>query len=125
MGANVFYNIGKGKTAKEAFDTVVENALWNHGHGGYTGTIAEKHGYTEFKRPKGMREATVRKLLDELPDYHPAVGIKELAKLAKKYPKIPTYTLTNMVKVFDDKWGPAVCMEIKPRTYVFSGWASS
>ena len=124
MGAETFYDKGKGKTAKEAFDNVVADALWNHGHGGYTGTIAEKHGYVEFARPKGMREKTVRNLMHDLVDFHFGDD-KKKNKIAKKYSKISTDTLTKMATIFEDKWGPAVCMESKPKTYIFSGWASS
>ena len=124
MGAETFYTIEKGKNAKEAFNRAVEEAQWNHGHGGYSGSIAEKREYTEFTRPKGMREKTVRTLMHDLMDFHFGDD-KKKNRIAKKYPKFPTYTLTNMAKTFDDKWGPAVCMEVKPNIYYFCGWASS
>jgi hypothetical protein len=124
MGAETFYTVEKGKNAREAFTRAVEEAQWNHGHGGYSGSIAEKREYTEFTRPKGMREKTVRTLMHDLMDFHFGDD-KKKNRIAKKYPKFPTYTLTNMAKTFDDKWGPAVCMEVKPNTYYFCGWASS
>jgi len=37
----------KGKTAQEAFDAAVAQARHEYGHGGYTGTIAEK-SITEY-----------------------------------------------------------------------------
>ena len=123
MGATVFHARQKGKNASHAFELAQEDAYWMYGHGGYSGTIAEKQGYKEYTRPTGMHEATALKLLDELVDYGYDVDT-QVTKLAKKYPKIPTHTLKDMIKVFDDKWGPAVCMEIKPHIYQFCGWAS-
>jgi hypothetical protein len=124
MGAETFYTIEKGKNAKEAFNRAVEEAQYYYGHGGYTGSIAEKREYTEFARPKGMREKTVRTLMHDLIDFHFGDD-KKKNRIAKKYSKIPTHTLTKMANTFEDKWGPAVCMEVKPNTYYFCGWASS
>lgn len=47
MGACDFANrVEKGgRTAKEAFADVTADARHYHGHGGYTGTIAEKSGF--------------------------------------------------------------------------------
>jgi len=42
MGAEVFYNRVKGTSASKAFNEERENACYEYGHGGYTGTIAEK-----------------------------------------------------------------------------------
>lgn len=38
-------NIGYGVTPADAFNSVVEDAEWQHGHGGYTGTMAEKGSF--------------------------------------------------------------------------------
>jgi hypothetical protein len=42
MGADEFSNKRSAKSATEAFRALVEEALYEEGHGGYTGTIAEK-----------------------------------------------------------------------------------
>lgn len=42
MGASTFITTAKGKTAQEAFRAAREEALHEDGHGGYSGTIAEK-----------------------------------------------------------------------------------
>jgi hypothetical protein len=42
MGAEVFYNRAKGTSAKDCFRDEYENACYEHGHGGYSGTLAEK-----------------------------------------------------------------------------------
>lgn len=47
MGAEQFFVKRKGKTAKEAFDEAVADAQYEEGHGGYTGTIAEKNEFKE------------------------------------------------------------------------------
>lgn len=51
MGATDFVSYGFGKDAKEAFSATVQDALYWSGHGGYTGTIAEKGSYVLFELP--------------------------------------------------------------------------
>ena len=46
MGATTFYETSRGETAAEAFFAAQKEARYMHGHGGYTGTIAEKHSFT-------------------------------------------------------------------------------
>ena len=45
MGASEFIVSCQAKSAREAFKNLVEEAEYENGHGGYTGTIAEKHSY--------------------------------------------------------------------------------
>ena len=45
MGAMGFITTAKGRTAKEAFRAAVEDARHWNGHGGYTGTVAEKSDF--------------------------------------------------------------------------------
>ena len=52
MGAERFRTEAKGKTAQVAFQDAVEKAQYEHGHAGYTGTIAEKLSFEEFPLPK-------------------------------------------------------------------------
>jgi hypothetical protein len=54
MGACTFSTVAKGKTAKEAFASAVEQARYDHGHAGYTGTIAEKRSFVVLAVPKGQ-----------------------------------------------------------------------
>lgn len=73
MGATNFETTATGKTAREAFLNAVNEAHYWHGHGGYTGTIAEKPGFIEFavplaelperKRPVEHYEATKGKVV--------------------------------------------------------------
>jgi hypothetical protein len=51
MGAADFQTYGFGKTADEAYRGAVSEALYWSGHGGYTGTIAEKGGYELITLP--------------------------------------------------------------------------
>ena len=66
MAAESFMEIRKGKNAQEVFDRLVEDAQWDHGHAGYTGTIAEQSECLEISRPKGMSRDSVIKMVDRL-----------------------------------------------------------
>ena len=107
MGSSDFYDIGFGKTAKEAFNSLVEQAQYDYGHAGYTGTIAEKHEFTRIPLPENK----------DPEDY-----AEEL--------------MENRDERVDDKWGPAGCVEMKVteedkkkhpglKKFLFFGWASS
>jgi fatty acid/phospholipid biosynthesis enzyme len=52
MGAETFVTKAKGATAREAFQAAIQQAQWQHGHNGYTGTITEKIIFVRF-RPLG------------------------------------------------------------------------
>lgn len=54
MGACEYENIVHGfGTAREAFDYITKEARYQHGHGGYTGTIAEKSSFRMVHVPDG------------------------------------------------------------------------
>ena len=98
MGAQQFTHEATGKTPAAAFDTAQEDARHEYGHGGYTGTIAEKSGYRLLPVPDGEnpRVFITRWMDDDTP---------------------PAW--------FDDKWGPAACIKTGEDEYTFFGWASS
>jgi len=96
MGADVFFQDGKGATAKEAFNDARDQAAWEHGHGGYTGSLAEKYEYVMIKCPEGVNP---REYADDL--------------------------INNRDTRVDDKWGPAGCIKLEDNKYLFFGWASS
>lgn len=96
MGACDFFNIAKGATALEAFQFITEQARWEHGHGGYTGTIAEKHGFRMVAVPAG----------------------REPMEFAQD-------CLQSSDGFWDDKWGDAGCVDLKDGRFAFFGWASS
>lgn len=56
-----FSTTATGKTVDAAFRQAVEEAQYESGHGGYTGTIAEKGDYTLFNPPQGVKGETLIK----------------------------------------------------------------
>lgn len=98
MGAETFYVRSKGKTAQAAFDAAVKDAQYEHGHGGYSGTIAEKGSFV-------MIPCT-------------ATDPKEIFMLAEKL-------VDDGDSRIDDKWGPAGCLPLGKGEWLFFGWASS
>lgn len=98
MGAQAFQNDGFGPTVQAAFDEAVTRALYDYGHSGYSGTLAEKNEFTEIDLPKG----------EDPFDY------------ADK--------LTNDCDDrINDKWGPAGALKFpnEDNHWLFFGWASS
>ena len=57
MGADNFTVINDGKNIQDAFDKAVEDAYYWHGHGGYTGSICEKPGFSEFDIPTDLPDS--------------------------------------------------------------------
>jgi len=96
MGANNFGNIVKGKTAAAAFDSVVKQARWEVGNGGYSGTIAEKHSFVMIDVPAGTDPILYADRLLDADD-----------------------------RRISDKWGPAGCVKVGEGEWYFFGWASS
>lgn len=54
MGGESFITKKKGETADDAFRDAVKDAQYERGHGGYTGTIAEKREFELLEIPEGM-----------------------------------------------------------------------
>lgn len=96
MGAQQFMTKAKGKTAKDAFWSAVDDACYEHGHGGYTGTIAEKAEFVMIAVPSGEKPEEYAWRLIE-----------------------------NYDERIDDKWGPAGCIDCGDGTFLFFGSASS
>ena len=96
MGTQEFIVYVSAPTAKDAFRIAVEEARYEHGAGGYTGTIAEKSEFTLMANfGNGDPEALVDSLLE-----------KEDQRVC-------------------DKWGPCGCVKISKDHYLFFGMASS
>lgn len=95
MGASSFYTKAAGETAREAFNKARDEARYYHGHGGYTGTIAEKDSFVTIAAPAGKNAD----------DY-----AFELVR--------------NSDSRVDDKWGPAGCINLGNGEFLFFGWAS-
>jgi hypothetical protein len=96
MGAQDFFVRQKGKTAEAAFSDAVDQAKHEHGHGGYTGTIAEKFSFVMIGMPPGE---------------DPIVYADKL--------------LNGDDNRVCDKWGPAGCIKIADGEWLFFGMASS
>jgi hypothetical protein len=99
-----FRTRASGKTAGEAFIAARDQALWEHGHRGYTGTIAEKYTFEEVQLPARM---TVDQLQEALDSDDTPPGLRRAAA------------------IYNDKWGPALCVQVAPNLWEFMGWASS
>ena len=66
MGAEVFFTNWSAETAKDAFREATEQACYDFGHAGYSGTIAEKDGFVVIPLPEGEKaEAFAGGLIDE------------------------------------------------------------
>ena len=113
MGAETFTDYAEGKTADEAFHAAVEDAAYDYGHAGYTGTIAEKGSFVILAKPNDVSvedfihyTISASFAIDEVPEQH------RTAALAAN-------------RSVDDKWGPAGCIDLGGGKFVFFGWASS
>jgi hypothetical protein len=109
MGAQTFSQVASGISPAAAFKAAVEQARYDYGHAGYTGTLAEKHDFVIIHLPP-----------------------EQLEQLrAKDYPYLSyDHEAPHWQKV-DDKWGPAGCVQLDTNPpgqlhkYLFFGWASS
>ncbi len=102
MASTDFFCSATGKSPEEAFRGAVDEAKWEHGHGGYTGTIAER----------GMCPLLV---LEEAEDRE---------SLMRTFHEI----MNDRQHPCHDKWsGPVCCSAVKdePGTFYFFGYASS
>ena len=95
MGATNFFISRRGKTAQDAFLDAKDEAAYENGHGGYTGTIAEKDSFVIIPVPEGRV---------------PLEFARELARSDND--------------MMDDKWGPACCVQLGPESWCFFGSAS-
>lgn len=103
MGASEFVTVARGRNAAEAFSRAVEDARHMHGHGGYTGTIAEKSEFVKIDRA--------------------SASVSESCDIAWEL-------IDQDDRRIRDKWGPAGCLyagrdDSGSKTYVFFGVASS
>lgn len=91
-----------------AFRAAMSDAQWEHGHGGYTGTIAEKLSFV-LVEASGDRKA--RRYI--------AVGTRPGDLDGDAVNAGDDVTL-----LADDKWGPALCIA-DADGWTFFGWAST
>jgi hypothetical protein len=114
MGAEQFITTAEGATADEAFDAARKEALYEHGHRGYSGTIAEKEGFTTFEVPalasadEAMARVYARAVLSG--QFERGEGDEEMRRIGE---------------AVDGKWGPAGHIPLAGKRHLFFGWASS
>ena len=99
MGGTTFEILREGESAEQAFAIAVAGAQYDHGHAGYTGTIAEKSEFILIAPPDNWN---AEELVREIQRNHSADAWAQV----------------------DDKWGPAGCVELGKGRYFFFGWAS-
>lgn len=98
MGAEDFVDYAEGATAEEAFRRMKDAKAWEFGHGGYSGTIAEKHSFVMLSaRPLPRQEATA----------------------------LAWQLIEDDDERIADKWGPAGCVPVDGGGFLFFGYASS
>jgi hypothetical protein len=122
MGGEDFYAQGDGETAREAFDNTVQQAQYDHGHAGYTGTIAEKGEFVVFEVPKTADAATIMNAVGVASSLNVGVESVEQEAARELYAAFP---LDRIAAVFDDKWGPAGAIQLPSGRWYFFGSASS
>jgi hypothetical protein len=114
MGACAFSVDRTGKTMDEAFAAAVADAQYENGHGG-SGTIAEKSEFVRIAVPKGVEVDT---FVSWIEDY-------DEPEARERVPEQYRRLVERAHAIYDDKWGPAVGIEVKPGRFMFLGWASS
>lgn len=114
MGADQFHTISDGATVGEAFDAAADKALWEHGQGGYTGTIAEKDGYAVVPLPNGLTaEEFAGLVVAAWQDDGPLVAM------------VGDRQAKRLLDLYGDKWGPAIAVDYGHGSWLFFGLASS
>lgn len=76
MGALDFYTIATGTDVQTAFTAAREQARWEYGNSGFTGTIAEKHEVTLLDEPKRSEQDAVGRAKELLDGDDPRVSGK-------------------------------------------------
>ena len=154
MGACEYQEMSHGKTAAEAFHRAVTQAQYEYGHGGYTGTIAEKYDFTVFDLPPrvmaekvmaALRWAALHMQFTADPVCARQWDRTQVTRAKREWEwlvsKFDADTVREMVRLYNDKWGPAVgfrvtgkqadrdrlynTMKRGERVFVFCGLASS
>ena len=136
MGAVGFATRERGKDAQEAFRRAHDEAAWEHGHGGYTGTIAEKWGFVMARgfAGSGLTPDQYAALIASAhPDDYGEDDSDDLiyawtwdAPARKEVRGAPlTDDQVADKRAWDDKWGPALCIPTGVEgEYLFCGLAS-
>lgn len=134
MGAEMFTTQAAGNTAEEAFRNAIKDALHWHGHGGYTGTIAEKDSFELWDLPALPANNSTEQETDLTDRYAHALeyhsNAQEIFANSKTDSQILAAALgadaiRKLIDTYEDKWGPAIAVKLPDNTYGFFGWAST
>ncbi len=125
MGAEEFFVQARGATPELAFSQAHEQAAYDYGHAGYTGTIAEKPGFRLFGHAEGIDAAQLENAVQHVVDCSPCGDL-----LPGNLKGILT---EEFVELYQHKWEAACCIELdrgdesekELRLFAFMGWASS
>lgn len=139
MGASFDDRLGTGTDAADAFRSARDDAAWQHGHGGYTGTIAEKHDFALITLPARMTVERFVRLVDDAEQHMyvtdesyrdelrwattatakrkvEAAHKKATAAKARFYRKLTPQAAAAVERAVEiahgDKWGPCVAVEL-------------
>lgn len=111
MGAQTFEQYVEGTDVHAAFRDGVEQAAWENGHGGYTGTLAEKHEFVLYTPPSHIASLQ---------------AVTDMQWSDKREPDYADFAWRHAASCYNDKWGPAVAIgDDEGQGFWFIGWASS
>jgi hypothetical protein len=154
MGATTFFTYSHGRNVGEAFRQAQDEARYENGHGGYTGTIAEKPGAVTLDLPPRVTVHTFQSKI-----YGAENAICEIESKGDEYGYKATakdradlrwliehfggeYQAKRIVRQYHDKWGECLAFELRgserqnalmnlglkkgtrQKVYAFLGWAS-
>ena len=133
MGAQQFTTAPmQADTFDEAFRAAVDDAFYWHGHGGYTGTIAEKDGAIEYTIPweklgvdESLHPQFAIDMVQSACNGHHNWASEDDKTLASKFAEaMGESKFAEMASLHDDKWDSAVGFRLPNGEYAFCGWAS-
>ncbi len=106
MGGEQFGVKREAWSAEEAFRAAVEEAFYEHGHGGYTGTIAEKTDFRVRTPPKLV--------LDELHERRKMLANTALGREQSIDLALPAWReWSEGLCEENENWGPAECVVLR------------
>ena len=135
MGATEFAIDNFGKTVGDAYNKQVDSDHYEHGHSGYTGTLAEKDGFVLIDRPTRI---TAGRLMDTIIDAEqwmfwmdtdekyrhayakPKAGCRQAwERLNEWYHPVRGFKqgaidARGICNTYGEKWGPALAVEQSP-----------
>lgn len=111
MGAAEFETWSLGKTVQEAFTRARDDALYWYGHGGYTGTIAEKDGYVLVGKLTSQQAGHLDRYLRFYEQWDQRTDGRK-GRAPKGIPASVLPMIQRAYQHWNDKWGPAVAFEV-------------